>query len=596
MGLALVPRGVRALSEQLNAYFRVLRGVDPDSVYLRLNSGGSFEVRHSATNAAVFSVTDGGASLVVDTGDLADGAVTSAKIADGTIVDADISGSAAINGGKIAGGTISGGAGGQIAASTIASSNIADGTIVDADISGSAAINGGKIAGGTISGGAGGQIAASTITTSNIVDGTIVNADVSPSAAVAYTKLALTNAIVNGDVNTAAAIDLTKLQHVGGSNVLKSNGTQNIGGQVQNADVSPSAAIAYTKLALTNAIVNADVNTAAAIAYTKLALTNAIVNGDINTAAAIALSKLAPGPSGVLKSNGVTITAGNTITSADIADNTILDADINAAANIDGSKLADGTVSSAKLSGGVSIPANSVTTAEIAQQTIQGGMAGASSDIAFGTITGGQAGGNSNIAASTIIGSGSGGTSNILAGSIARADIAAGQIPTLLATSGYLSSSSGAVVFSSITQLYTSLELRISGRSTIGAASDTVRLTINGDVGTTYWNQALYGSGGTAGAYEGFVASAEIGVVPGASAVANHTGSVVAQLPGYNRSGLFKIVQSTSYVSWDISASAHQSQAKGTTWLSAAAITSLSVFPSGTSWLAGSIVSLYGWP
>lgn len=61
---------------------------------------------------------------------------------------------------------------------------------------------------------------------------------------------------------------------------------------IANAQVSASAAIAYSKLALSNSIVNADVATGAAIAYSKLALTNSIVNADIASAAAIAYSKL----------------------------------------------------------------------------------------------------------------------------------------------------------------------------------------------------------------------------------------------------------------------------------------------------------------
>lgn len=62
---------------------------------------------------------------------------------------------------------------------------------------------------------------------------------------------------------------------------------------IVNADVNASAAIAYSKLALSNSIVNADINASAAIAYSKLALSNSIVNADIASGAAIALNKLA---------------------------------------------------------------------------------------------------------------------------------------------------------------------------------------------------------------------------------------------------------------------------------------------------------------
>lgn len=86
--------------------------------------------------------------------------------------------------------------------------------------------------------------------------GVITNSMINASAAIAYSKLALTGSIVN-------------------------------------ADISASAAIAYSKLALTGSIVNADISASAAIAYSKLSLTGSILNADISASAAIALSKLA---------------------------------------------------------------------------------------------------------------------------------------------------------------------------------------------------------------------------------------------------------------------------------------------------------------
>lgn len=62
---------------------------------------------------------------------------------------------------------------------------------------------------------------------------------------------------------------------------------------IADAEVSATAAIAYSKLALGSSIVNGDIAAGAAIAYSKLALSTSIVNGDIATAAAIAYSKLA---------------------------------------------------------------------------------------------------------------------------------------------------------------------------------------------------------------------------------------------------------------------------------------------------------------
>jgi hypothetical protein len=105
----------------------------------------------------------------------------------------------------------------------------------------------------------------------------IANAHISASAAIAYSKLALTGSVVNADISAGAAIAYSKLA---------------LTNSILNADIGAAAAIAYSKLALTNSILNADIGTAAAIAYSKLALTGLVVNADIAAAAAIAYSKL----------------------------------------------------------------------------------------------------------------------------------------------------------------------------------------------------------------------------------------------------------------------------------------------------------------
>lgn len=107
--------------------------------------------------------------------------------------------------------------------------------------------------------------------------GLITNAMVSNSAAIAYSKLSLSNSIVNADISSSAAIAYSKL---------------NLTGNIVNADISNSASIAYSKLNLATSIVNADISASAAIAYSKLALTNSLVNADISSSAAIAYSKL----------------------------------------------------------------------------------------------------------------------------------------------------------------------------------------------------------------------------------------------------------------------------------------------------------------
>jgi hypothetical protein len=50
-----------------------------------------------------------------------------------------------------------------------------------------------------------------TITSTNIADGTIVNGDISASAAIAYSKLALADSIVDADIASGAAIAQSKI-------------------------------------------------------------------------------------------------------------------------------------------------------------------------------------------------------------------------------------------------------------------------------------------------------------------------------------------------------------------------------------------------
>ena len=125
--------------------------------------------------------------------------------------------------------------------------------------------------------------------------GVITNTHVNASAAIAYSKLALTGAILNADL--AGSIAYSKLSLTGA--ILNADlagaiaySKLTLTGAVVNADISASAAIAYSKLNLATSIVNADISASAAIAYSKLNLATSIVNADVSASAAIAYSKL----------------------------------------------------------------------------------------------------------------------------------------------------------------------------------------------------------------------------------------------------------------------------------------------------------------
>ena len=298
----------------------------------------------SASAAIAYSKLNLGTSIVNGDISAAAGIVYSKLSLTGSILNADISASAAIAYSKlnlttsIVNGDIS-----TIAAIAYSKLNLT-GNIVNADISASAAIARIKIAAGTVAqvvindpitgllsseanlavsrGGTG----VGTLPTGQAIIGAGTSAVTSLAVASINTASAIvqrdgTGAIAVGPltattITASSTVTLSALStgiiHSGATGILTST-------TIVNADVSATAAIAYSKLNLTTSIVNGDISTSAAIAYSKLNLTTSIVNGDISTSAAIAYSKL-------------------NLTGS------IVDADISASAAITRSKIAAGTV------------------------------------------------------------------------------------------------------------------------------------------------------------------------------------------------------------------------------------------------------------
>lgn len=161
--------------------------------------------------------------------------------------------------------------------------------------------------------------------TNVIISGLITNADVASNAAIAFSKLEAlpsANVIVGSATNVPTAVALT------GDIAISDAGVTSIAsGVIVNADVNASAAIAYSKLSLTNSIVNADINASALIDYGKLA--------------SLPSTQILVGSSGnVATPRAVTgdITISNTGV-VGIASGVIVNADVNASAAIAGSKI-----------------------------------------------------------------------------------------------------------------------------------------------------------------------------------------------------------------------------------------------------------------
>ncbi|MEE1962424.1 hypothetical protein V1387_06990, partial [Allomuricauda taeanensis] len=133
--------------------------------------GSTIELTGTPTNALLENVGI----------DVADNAITSAKIVDGTIATADIANNS-INSAKIIDGTI---IAADIADDAVTSTKILDGTIATVDIADNA-INSTKIIDGTI---IAADLADDAVTSAKILDGEIVDADVSATAAIQGTKI-----------------------------------------------------------------------------------------------------------------------------------------------------------------------------------------------------------------------------------------------------------------------------------------------------------------------------------------------------------------------------------------------------------------------
>ena len=164
----------------------------------------------------------------------------------------------------------------------------------------------------------GAKIASGTITSTQIMNGTILGTDISndtiTGANIAHGTLQAIH--ISNDTISGAKIAHGTLQSIHIEN-----------GTIMDVDISTNAAIAFSKINTTNAIINSDISNSAAIAFSKINASLAITDSHISASAAISGSKIA----------NTTITAAqianNTISAAQIANNSITSDKINQANN-----------------------------------------------------------------------------------------------------------------------------------------------------------------------------------------------------------------------------------------------------------------------
>lgn len=130
-----------------------------------------------------------------------------------------------------------------------------------------------------------------TFNSNVVVSGLITDADVSASAAIAYSKLNLSNSIVNADINSSANIDYSKLANLPAGELIVGNASNRPTAMTITGDITFDSA-GVTTYAL-DSISDEDISTTANITYTKLDLTGQIQNSDIESLAGISRNKLA---------------------------------------------------------------------------------------------------------------------------------------------------------------------------------------------------------------------------------------------------------------------------------------------------------------
>ena len=143
------------------------------------------------------------------------------------------------------------------------------------------------------------------------------------------------------------------------------------------------------------------------------------------------------------------------------------------------------------------------------------------------------------------------------------------------------------ITFSSIPSTYTHLQIRVLARS--GASADDFRFQLNGDTGANYSRHGLYGTGSAAAA-NGVVSSGvgNLGVIDNTASVFS---VAVVDILDYTNTNKYTTVRTLN--GYDANGSGYVFLAS-TAWMNTAAVTSITLFPSGSSFQQYSSFALYG--
>jgi len=152
------------------------------------------------------------------------------------------------------------------------------------------------------------------------------------------------------------------------------------------------------------------------------------------------------------------------------------------------------------------------------------------------------------------------------------------------------------VAFSSIPQVYSSLQLLINARGSAAVASVEVRAVFNSDAGANYdYSRASWTKAASATLHAEGQTSALLGLIPGASATAGLSGSISTYFPAYRiPADLHRLCLSEGYLQTGITTGLLIPSLSMIHWRSTTPIDSITLSLSSGNFVAGSIFYLYG--
>lgn len=143
-------------------------------------------------------------------------------------------------------------------------------------------------------------------------------------------------------------------------------------------------------------------------------------------------------------------------------------------------------------------------------------------------------------------------------------------------------------------QSYSSVIIKVWGRTDAASAEENILIRFNADTGTNYDYQMALTFGTTASASEGVAVDSIIaGGVPGTTVAAGASGVAEISIPFYRNTTFDKDVLVNSYAKRGTATGTFRQRVVGGTWRNTAAITSVTVALTAGNFLAGSVIEVW---